>query len=88
MIADFGVTVFVVRDKNGEDPNYLNTAWTLRLGRGLLNAIVVFFGAPIVAHLYGIPELTTPLRVLSLLSVIADWSQCRFRLPLDASRRV
>ena len=33
MLADINVTLFIVRDKNAEQPRYLNTAWTMRLIR-------------------------------------------------------
>jgi lipopolysaccharide exporter len=78
MTADLGATVFVVRDKNGESPSYLNTAWTLRLGRGLANGTLIFLCAPFVAHLYGIAGLATPLRVFSLWFVIGGLESMSF----------
>jgi O-antigen/teichoic acid export membrane protein len=48
LIGDINVTLFIIRDKNGEEPKYLNTAWTLQLGRSLLNAVVLFFCAPLI----------------------------------------
>lgn len=77
MIGDLGLNLFVIRDPNGEEPRYLNTAWTLRLARAILNMLVVFLGAKLIASLYGAPELAEPLRVMSagfLISALASMS--------------
>ncbi len=86
MVADLGVTVFIVRDKNGETPSYLNTAWTLRLGRNLLSAAFTFSSASIIASLYGIPDLETPLRVFSLWFVIGGFESMSFPIAIRRKR--
>src|SRR3984957_8890972 len=43
MIADVNVTLFIIRDKNSEEPRYLNTAWTLQFARAVLNSVILFF---------------------------------------------
>jgi O-antigen/teichoic acid export membrane protein len=70
MMSDIGITVPVIRSKNGEEPHYLNTAWTLRLGRSLLNSAILFVFAPMISGLYGAPTLTVPLRVFSIWFVL------------------
>ncbi len=66
-IVDTNVTLFIVRDKNAEEPRYLNTAWTIRLIRCLLSAVVLLVFAPLIAtKIYDLPGLTVPLRVFSL----------------------
>lgn len=83
MLADVNVSLFIVRDKNGADPRYLNTAWTMRLGRGLLNNVIVFLCAPLIStSLYHLPALTTPLRVFSLLFSIAALESMAFPLAI------
>lgn len=77
MIADLAVFVAVIRHERGDDPSFLNTAWTLRLIRAALNTGIVFFFAPLIAHLYAAPLLTAPLRVCSfwfLLSALESMS--------------
>ena len=86
MLADVGVTVFVVRDKNGEDRNFLNTAWTVRLGRGVAIGAVTFLFAPVIARLYGTLELDTPLRVFSLWFVIGGFESMSFPLAIRHKR--
>src|SRR5450432_2345132 len=49
MIGDINVTLFLIRDKNAEQPKYLNTAWTLQFGRAVFNTIVLFICAPLIA---------------------------------------
>ncbi len=66
-IVDTNVTLFIVRDKNAEEPRYLNTAWTIRLIRCLLSSAVLLACAPLIGtKIYDLPSLTVPLRVFSL----------------------
>lgn len=78
MIADMALTVVLIRHEQGDEPRYVNTAWTLRLARALLNCAVVFFGAPLIAHLYASAALTTALRVCSLWFPIAALESMSF----------
>jgi lipopolysaccharide exporter len=86
MLADLGVTVFMVREQRAEEPAYLNTAWTLRLGRAVLNGIVVFAAAPVIASLYHLPELVTPLRVVSLWFFAGGLESMSFPLAVRHNR--
>jgi lipopolysaccharide exporter len=86
MLADIGVTVFIVREPNAEEPAYLNTAWTMRLGRAVLNGVVVFAGAPLIASLYHLPELVAPIRVISLWFLIGGLESMSFPLAVRHSR--
>lgn len=70
MLSDIGIWVSIIRDKNGETASYLNTAWTLRIGRALLNSALVFVCAPLIADLYNVPELTGLMRVFALWFLI------------------
>jgi lipopolysaccharide exporter len=85
LLADIAVTVSLVRHERGDQPDYLNTAWTLRLGRSLLNAILMFWAAPLLADLYHAPQLTVPLRVYSLWFVLEGFESMSF--PLAIRRR-
>jgi O-antigen/teichoic acid export membrane protein len=82
-IADTNVTLFIVRDKNGEDPRYLNTAWTLRFVRAVLSAIFLLVSARVIAvNIYNVPTLTAPLRVFSLWFLIAGLESMSFPLAI------
>jgi lipopolysaccharide exporter len=87
MLADINVTLFIVRDKDGANPRYLNTAWTMRFGRGLLNSAIVFLCAPLISSsLYHIPALTLPLRVYSLVFTIGALESMSFMLAIRQKR--
>jgi O-antigen/teichoic acid export membrane protein len=82
-ILDTNVSLFIVRDKNAEQPRYLNTAWTLRLGRSLLSGAVLFAGAPLIAtKAYNLPDLMLPLRVFSLWFLIDGFESMGFALAI------
>jgi O-antigen/teichoic acid export membrane protein len=85
MIADMALTVVLIRHERGDEPRYVNTAWTLRLARAALNGAIVFLGAPLIAHLYASPTLTAPLRVGSLWFPIAALESMSF--PMAIRRR-
>jgi len=82
-ILDTNVTLFIVRDKNAEQPRYLNTAWTMRLSRSVLSAAVLFVCAPLIAaKIYDLPDLTLPLRVFSLWFLIDGFETMAFALAI------
>jgi O-antigen/teichoic acid export membrane protein len=85
MIADMALTVVLIRHERGDEPRYVNTAWTLRLARAALNGAIVFLGAPLIAHLYASPTLTVPLRVFSLWFPITALESMSF--PMAIRRR-
>ena len=80
MLADLGITVFIVREPNVEEPRYLNTAWTMRLVRAVSNGLVVFLFAPAIASLYHVPDLVTPLRVFALWFLFGGLESMSFPL--------
>lgn len=84
MLSDVGFAVAIVRSPRGDTQGFLNTAWTIRVVRGVLNAAILFFGAPIAATLYHTPSLTAPLRALSLWLLIDGFESTSFPL---ATRR-
>jgi O-antigen/teichoic acid export membrane protein len=82
-ILDTNVTLYVVRDRNGEEPRYLNTAWTMRLTRSVLSAVVLYVGAPVIAtRIYDLPSLTLPLQVFSLWFLIDGFESMAFALAI------
>lgn len=85
LLGDIAVTVSLVRHEHGDSVNYLNTAWTLRLGRSLLNTALMFFAAPLIAEVYHAPELVLPLRAYSLWFLFAAFESMSF--PLAVRRR-
>jgi O-antigen/teichoic acid export membrane protein len=83
LLADINVTLFIIRDENGEQPRYLNTAWTMRLGRAALNSAVLFIFAPVIASwIYQLPALTVPLRVFSVAFIVGALQSMSFAVAI------
>src|ERR1700689_5244534 len=61
MLSDLAVPPFIIRDPNGEEPRFLNTAWPIRLARSLINFAIVFAFASLISSLYGAQALKAPL---------------------------
>jgi lipopolysaccharide exporter len=83
MLSDINVSIFIVRDPNAEDPRYLNTAWTIRLGRAMINSTILFLFAPLIASsLYHAPVLAMPLRIFSISFTIGALQSMSFALAI------
>jgi lipopolysaccharide exporter len=85
MLSDLGMSVFIVRDPHGDEPKYLNTAWTIRLVRAFANGAITFACAGLIAWLYAASALVVPLRVFSLWFIIDGFESTAF--PLAIRRR-
>src|SRR6185437_13191493 len=85
LLSDIGFSACIVRSVRGEEPSYLNTAWTMRIMRAAVNASILFLAAPLIAKLYHAPILTAPFRVMSLWFVIDGFESTAF--PLAIRRR-
>src|SRR5271170_1615751 len=82
-IIDTNVMLFIVRDKNAEQPRYLNTAWTLRFGRCVLNGLFLLASARVIAvDIYNLPNLTLPLRVFALWFLFDAFESMSFPLAI------
>lgn len=57
MMSDIGISTSVVRDERGDEPDYLNTAWTLQIIRGLLIWLISVLAAYPMALAYDSSEL-------------------------------
>jgi lipopolysaccharide exporter len=86
MLSDTGFSVCIVRSARGDEPRFLNTAFTLHLGRAVLNAGLMYIGAPFLASLYHSPVLAAPLRVVSLWFLIDSLESPAFPLALRNKR--
>ncbi len=64
-MSDVGSTALLIRHPRGMEPKFVHSVWTIRLIRCVINFAIVFFSAPLIAHLYNAPVLTNSFRVLS-----------------------
>jgi len=76
LFSDLGIGPSVVQNKR-QDPAFLNTAFTLQVGRGVALAMVGFaLGLP-MATFYGEPELAYLLPFVALTALIAGFNSTR-----------
>ncbi len=72
MFSDLGVRQSIIQNKLGDDPRFLNTAWTIQVIRGFgVWAVACLLAYPLGYWLYtDMPELAVLLPVASLIAVI------------------
>jgi O-antigen/teichoic acid export membrane protein len=66
MLSDFGVRQNIIRSKRGDDPTFLNTAWTFQAVRGTLLWICSCLLAYPASMVYNEPLLASMLPVVAL----------------------
>lgn len=70
MFSDIGLKPAVIRDPRGEDPAFLNTAWTIQLARGMLLSVIGAIIAYPISLVYEQPILFPLLAMLSTTAAI------------------
>ena len=73
MLTDVGIGASIVQKDNGNDPVFLNTAWTVQIVRGFLACLVLLALAAPVANFYEEPLLANMLRVIALTAIIGGF---------------
>lgn len=68
--SDVGITPAILQSRRGDDPQFLNTAFSMQAIRGLVLWIACCLLAQPVALFYGVPELLWFLPVAGLTAVI------------------
>lgn len=74
MFSDVGIGPSIIQNKRGEDPAFLNTAWTIQIIRGVLLWLATCVLAYPAAWYFGEPELAPLLAVAGLTSLIAGFN--------------
>lgn len=77
MFSDLGIGPSIMQNKRGDDPDFLNTAWTIQVIRGFALWIVATALAWPMAWFYSVPELTLYLPVAALTLVILGFKPTR-----------
>jgi O-antigen/teichoic acid export membrane protein len=70
MFADVGVYPSIVRSKRGEDPTFLQTAWTVQCLRGIVIWAVAVAAAVPMARYYAAPSLAYLIPVVGLSAIL------------------
>jgi O-antigen/teichoic acid export membrane protein len=85
MLSDVGITPSIVHSKRGDEPDYLNTAWTLQAVRGCLLWLVACGLAVPAAWFYKEPALQYMLPALGIHAVLSGLSSTKLAV---ADRRL
>ena len=69
LLSDVGINQSIVSHKEGASPDFVDTAWTLQMLRGLFLGAVCFASAKLAADFFDRPELIQILPVAALFFV-------------------
>lgn len=70
MVSTFGLRISVMQNPRGDEPDFLNTAWTLQAIRGILLWLVICAVSPAFANFYDQPMLAKILPISAFTLVI------------------
>jgi len=85
MFSDVGIGPSIIQSKRGEEPRFLNTAWTVQVVRGGLLWLASLACAGWYAKFYGRPELRELVPAAALSAAILGFNSTRF---FTAGRRI
>jgi O-antigen/teichoic acid export membrane protein len=74
LFSDMGIGPSIIQNKRGDDPVFLNTAWTIQVIRGILLCIAICILAWPVSIFYEQPILAQLLPVAALSSIISGFN--------------
>ncbi len=85
MLSDVGLGPAVVQSKRGDDPRFLNTAWTVQITRGFLVGAVTLVLAWPVSWIYKEPQLFYMLLMAAVSPMIRGFNSSGI---LSANRKI
>jgi O-antigen/teichoic acid export membrane protein len=74
LLTDVGIGQNIVSNKNGHDPDFYDTAWTIQVFRGLVLGVACVILARPIAYAFGKPELSIILPFAALFSIVSGFS--------------
>lgn len=74
MFSDLGTAQSIIQNKRGDEPVFLNTAWTLQIIRGFAIWIIASLGASTYAKIFDEPSLSALIPVAALTAIIAGFN--------------
>ena len=77
MLSDAGINPSIVQSRRGDEPDFLNTAWSLQIGRGVLLWLLTLALALSMARFYDQPQLAVLLPVAGFGMVIQGFQSMR-----------
>lgn len=85
MFSDIGIGPSIIQSKRGDDPRFLNTAWTIQVGRGIVLWLASLIGARPFALYYHDPRLASLIPVAALAAVVSGFNSTRI---FTSSRKI
>ncbi|TBN38662.1 polysaccharide biosynthesis protein [Paracoccus subflavus] len=85
MFSDMGLRPSIIQNKRGEDPDFLNTAWTIQIIRGVILWLGSCALAWPVAQFYGEDQILWLLPLVGLNALIGGFASTK---PIVASRNL
>ena len=79
--SDVGITPAIMRSQRGDDPEFLNTAWTMQIIRGFTLWMVTFIIAWPAAQFFDAPLLAQILPAVGVTLFISGFNPTRLILP-------
>lgn len=80
MLSDVGITPSIVHSKRGDEPAYLNTAWTLQAVRGVFLWLIACALAWPISWFYHEPQLQLMLPALAIHAIISGLSSTKLAI--------
>ena len=77
MMSDFGLRSAIVSDRRGNEPGFLNTAFTLQILRGGVLTLLILLLAGPMARFYDEPQLAEILMLSALIPLISGFNSTR-----------
>jgi len=68
-LTETGINVVLIQQTEDSD-NYLDTAWIISIGRGVLISALIFFSTPLIIKFFSSPEAKPILILMSLVPLI------------------
>lgn len=77
LFSDVGIGPSIIQNKRGDEPAFLNTAWTIQVVRGVVLWLIACAGAYPMSILYDQPMLVSMIPIAGLTSLVLGFSSTR-----------
>lgn len=77
MFSDVGIGPSIIHSRRGDDPVFLNTAWTVQAVRGFVLWGTASLGAGVYSTYYEVPELAALIPVAAFAAVLAGFNSTK-----------
>ncbi|WP_417535538.1 oligosaccharide flippase family protein [Methylophaga sp.] len=74
MFSDIGIIPSIIQSKRGDDPVFLNTAWTMQVIRGFLLWLIALIGAYPYSIFYEEPLLASMIPIAAISAILAGFN--------------